>query len=90
MTLRDQLLTKPGQARLMSADEVDLKRRQKRLQSLKNKLTDVSMNSPDQKQNKENSEKTEIAVRRAAMDLLARREHSFKELIQKLSSRIPG
>ena len=36
---------------------------------------------------KENIEKTEIAVRRAAMDLLARREHSFKELTQKLSSR---
>ena len=33
------------------------------------------------------AEKPEIAVRRAAMDFLARREHSFKELTQKLSSR---
>ena len=38
---------------------------------------------------KESTEKPEIAVRRAAMDYLARREHSFKELIQKLSSRFP-
>lgn len=29
------------------------------------------------------------AIRRAAMDLLARREHSFHELSQKLSSRFP-
>jgi regulatory protein len=35
----------------------------------------------------EHIEKPEIAIRRAAMDLLARREHSFKELIQKLSKR---
>jgi regulatory protein len=34
-----------------------------------------------------NAEKPEIAIRRAAMDLLARREHSFKELVQKLSVR---
>lgn len=33
------------------------------------------------------SEKPEFAIRRAAMDLLARREHSFKELVQKLSAR---
>lgn len=33
------------------------------------------------------SEKPEITIRRAAMDLLARREHSFKELVQKLSAR---
>ena len=37
----------------------------------------------------EHTEKPEIAIRRAAMDLLARREHSFKELTQKLSSRFP-
>jgi len=36
---------------------------------------------------KKNAEKPETTIRRAAMDLLARREHSFKELIQKLSSR---
>ena len=33
------------------------------------------------------SEKPEFAIRLAAMDLLARREHSFKELVQKLSAR---
>lgn len=32
-------------------------------------------------------QRPEITARRAAMDLLARREHSFKELIQKLSKR---
>ena len=49
------------------------------------------MKSLDKKapEKKENTEKPEIAVRRAAMDYLARREHSFKELIQKLSSRFP-
>lgn len=41
----------------------------------------------DKKASIEKSEKPEIAVRRAAMDYLARREHSFKELSQKLSSR---
>lgn len=30
-----------------------------------------------------------VDVRRAAMDLLARREHSFKELVDKLCSRFP-
>lgn len=34
-------------------------------------------------------EKPEISVRLVAMNLLARREHSFKELIQKLSPRFP-
>lgn len=33
--------------------------------------------------------KPETAIRRAAMDLLARREHSFHELTQKLSARFP-
>jgi len=33
--------------------------------------------------------KPEIAIRRAAMDLLARREHSFQELTEKLQSRFP-
>lgn len=33
--------------------------------------------------------KPEISVRLAAMNLLARREHSFKELMQKLSARFP-
>ncbi|MBN4053839.1 regulatory protein RecX [Haliea sp. AH-315-K21] len=37
---------------------------------------------------KESTEKLEITIRRAAMDLLARREHSFKELTQKLSRSI--
>ena len=32
----------------------------------------------------------EVAVRRAAMDLLARREHSRLELMQKLGKRFPG
>ncbi len=36
---------------------------------------------------KKNAKKPEITIRRSAMDLLARREHSFKELIQKLSLR---
>tara|TARA_R110000772_G_scaffold129011_5_gene236880 strand:- start:102 stop:620 length:519 start_codon:yes stop_codon:yes gene_type:complete len=35
------------------------------------------------------TEKPETAIRRAAMDLLARREHSFMELTQKLSARFP-
>lgn len=35
------------------------------------------------------TEKPEIAIRRAAMDLLARREHSFLELAQKLSPKFP-
>ena len=35
------------------------------------------------------TEKPEIAIRRAAMDLLARREHSFKELEDKLSRQFP-
>ena len=35
------------------------------------------------------TEKPETAIRRAAMDLLARREHSFHELTQKLSVRFP-
>ncbi|MAY01586.1 MAG: recombination regulator RecX [Gammaproteobacteria bacterium] len=35
------------------------------------------------------SNKPEIAIRRAAMDLLARREHSFQELTEKLQSRFP-
>ena len=34
-----------------------------------------------------NKKRPEMTARRAAMDLLARREHSFKELIQKLSNR---
>ncbi len=34
-----------------------------------------------------NRERPEMTARRAEMDLLARREHSFKELIQKLSKR---
>lgn len=42
-----------------------------------------------QLEKKEKSAKPEISVRHAAMNLLARREHSFKELIQKLSSRFP-
>lgn len=33
--------------------------------------------------------KPEISIRRAAMDLLARREHSFHELVQKLTIRFP-
>jgi len=40
----------------------------------------VSMDTP---------EKPEITIRRAAMDLLARREHSFKELVQKLAVKYP-
>jgi regulatory protein len=32
----------------------------------------------------------ETSIRRAAMDLLARREHSFYELVQKLSARFSG
>jgi len=44
-------------------------------------------------QNSQNSQKSEerleIAIRRAAMDFLARREHSFQELVQKLSTRFP-
>ena len=35
------------------------------------------------------SNKPEIAIRRAAMDLLARREHSFQELTEKLRTRFP-
>ncbi len=37
----------------------------------------------------EKKQRPEMTPRRAAMDLLARREHSFKELVQKLSSRFP-
>lgn len=35
------------------------------------------------------SNKPDTSIRRAAMDLLARREHSFQELVQKLSARFP-
>ncbi len=38
---------------------------------------------------KESTNKPQVAIRRAAMDLLARREHSFHELTQKLSSKFP-
>ena len=35
------------------------------------------------------ADKPPVAVRRAAMDLLARREHSFHELLDKLSAKFP-
>ena len=47
----------------------------------------MNHSSGEDKQDKQ--DKPEIAIRRAAMDLLARREHSFHELVQKLSSRFP-
>ena len=45
--------------------------------------------SEDSKEHKGSREKPEKSLRRKAMDLLARREHSYYELLSKLEERFP-